>query len=93
MKANLCDDSIHSEREKLVEKKRNLEKEIKDTVGKVEENLNFRLDQMKVDELSKKVGDLTALGNMNSQTINGLDKKVNEMKEIIAELVDDEGAK
>jgi len=77
----------------LAEVKEALEKDFKDTVSKVEENLNFRLDQMKIDELSKKVGELTALGNVNSQTINGLDKKVNEMKEIIAELVDDEAPK
>jgi chromosome segregation ATPase len=80
----------------LAEVKEALEREIKDMVGKVEENLNFRLDQMKVDELSKKVGDLTVLGNVNSQNINGLDKKVNEMKDIIEELVEDsnqEGAK
>jgi len=31
MKANVCDESIHDEREKLVEKKRDLEKQIKET--------------------------------------------------------------
>ena len=43
MKANVCDDSVHSEREKLVEKKRDIEKQIKE----LESNLSV---------LSEKIG-------------------------------------
>ena len=63
-------------------------------VAKVEDNLNFRLDQMKVEVLSKKVTELSTLGNMHSEQINTLDVKIDEqikqLKEIVSELLDNE---
>ena len=74
----------------LAEVKAALEKEFKEKADKTEENLNFRLDQMKVDDLTKKVGELTSFGNVNSQNLANLDKKVNELKEIVDELVSED---
>jgi hypothetical protein len=45
---------------------------------------------MKVDDLTKKVGELTSFGNVNSQNLANLDKKVNELKEIVDELVSED---
>ena len=44
----------------------------------MESNLNFRLDQMKVEKLSKDVTGLTMLGNVHTEHINTLDTKLDE---------------
>ena len=71
-----------------------LDKMLAEKLVEVESNLNFRLDQMKVEKLSKDVTGLTMLGNVHTGEINKLDAKISDqvskldkLREILDELL------
>jgi archaellum component FlaC len=84
-------------KERVAKLDEQVEKSVDKGIGKVEENLNFRLDSMKIDQLKKDVVELTKLGNISSGEINRLDEAVvvtntllNKLKDLVHELLESE---
>ena len=72
-----------------------LDKVLAEKLVEVESNLNFRLDQMKVEKLSKDVTELTMLCNVHTGEINKLDTKIidqesklDKLRQILDELLE-----
>mmetsp|Transcript_18105 Transcript_18105/g.59483 ORF Transcript_18105/g.59483 Transcript_18105/m.59483 type:complete len:95 (+) Transcript_18105:4456-4740(+) len=53
-----------------------IEEKLKPHLVKVEDNLNFRLDMLKVDALRQTVEELSVLGNLHSEQITKLKQEV-----------------
>jgi len=92
------DDLVARAKEEMLKE---IQDKIQEAESTIEKNVNFRLDQMKVDELKKNLVELTKVCNVNSESINAVDtrmeekmqrmeEKVQTMKEIIHEFVDDD---
>ncbi len=72
-----------------------LDKVLAEKLVEVESNLNFRLDQMKVEKLSKDVTELTMLCNVHTGEINKLNTKIidqesklDKLRQILDELLE-----
>jgi len=62
---------------------------IKDAVDQAESALNFRLDNLKVDEMSKQLNDLRNVSNLNSKAINKVEASVRTLEETVGDLTGD----
>ena len=84
-------------KERVAKLDEQVEKSVDNGIAKVEENLNFRLDSMKIDELKKDVVALKTLGNLNSNEIDRLDQAAHAtnaqlgiLKELVHEILSDD---
>ena len=66
-----------------------LEEVIKKKTDDIESNVNFRLDQLKLDEVRKDTEELKSLGNKQTENLNNVDTRLTERMDRIQKIVED----